>query len=370
MPYKIFINNQIYNIYCKTDRCEIRSGFEDQIQFLWFDPSARMCAVKIVNPSAHTQYLFRQGRLGVDLCYSNTGKGSRAHQGKVEGGWQLDVQYRYHPRWNRLMTTKTVEDLNYIEIPVWPNSKNSLQPHEGKVSSGRRWYTSIKGVLVSRNLSQSKYQERSYKTRSEKVRIKAETHHGTDFGFRGPRYQRNATNGLQAECTKISNNHLHLKFNITSDYVQEAFDQERLYITIAYSDVGSVIPSNNCNQCKWGLTAYGAPRWKTARSRTIDGPDSPEHTLKSIVSNSRTVLVKNLELDYYIQRDSASPRRMSKLMRLWRKHDDNESYLERAVYLKVFITGNNNIENNIHTLLIIKTPIIAKFFATKNTELI
>lgn len=82
------------------------------------------------------------------------------------------------------------------------------------------------------------------------MRIKAETHHGTDFGFRGPRYQRNATNGLQAECTKISNNHLHLKFNITSDYVQEAFDQERLYITIAYSDVGSVIPSNNCNQCK------------------------------------------------------------------------------------------------------------------------
>jgi hypothetical protein len=146
------------------------------------------------------------------------------------------------------MATTTVEDLNYIEIPIRSNIKNSLQPHEGKVSSGRRWYTSIKSVLVSRNFSQSTYQERSYKTHSEKVRIKAETCSSSDFDFRGPRYQPNATKGLQAECTKISSNHLHLKFNITSDYVQEAFDQGKLYVTIAYSDVGSVIPSNCGNR--------------------------------------------------------------------------------------------------------------------------
>lgn len=104
MFYKILSQGKNYKVYSGSKPFNIaRNIIYDQVKFLSFNEDTQTCAVKIVNPSKHTLYLFNQGRLGIDICRSNTGKGQRRRRWAAKCKWyerdeKGDVQWKYHPR--------------------------------------------------------------------------------------------------------------------------------------------------------------------------------------------------------------------------------------------------------------------------------
>lgn len=361
MFYKILSQGKNYKVYSGNKPFNIaRNIIYDQVKFLSFDENTQTCAVKIVNPSKHTLYLFNQGRLGIDICRSNTGKGQRRRMWAANCEWRErnkkgDVQWKYHPRWSRILQTKTVTDLNYIEIFL---PAERIRPNEKTVAAGN-YFTTLKAVLVTRNFGGALDSERSYKTNSNFLRIK--TKNGGQNIYIKNKGEGLSNNQLINVDYSFDNNlnaaNIQITFN--GNFVKKKFEEGYLYYTFATSNFGIKGTRGEVYRANWGRGVYeGNKRWSNLYKCTYDG-DEDTGTLYQDISCAKQITSSSFKIDM-----SANIRSSHNVRRLIHYISEKGYYsgnFTSPVWIIIYISNtnnnNNNVKkNNIQTLCKIETP--------------